>query len=170
MDLSAFNADYPYPDVKPEAKNAAYAREMLANCSDSTSEMTSYALYMYDWIITQENGTLSQAFGQVKDVERKHLEIFGNLAFQLGADPRLWAAVATPQTRRMCYWNPARINYAYNQKILLQNALALERATVTKYERQTREIRDDAILLVLRRILLDEQLHVELFRSLLAEL
>jgi bacterioferritin len=70
----------------------------------------------------------------------------------------------------MCYWNPARVNYARNHKILLQNALALERAVIVKYERQTREIRDEAVLLALRRILLDEQLHVEMFRTLLAEL
>jgi len=157
---------FPYPAVRAEAKNPAYARIMLGNIGDQNSETTSFALYLYNQTITQAEPELAAAFQAVAEVERKHLELLSSAAFQLGADPRMWAVtgnVAQP----MRYWSPGLLTYTANPRAMLQNALALERATIAKYERQTQEIRDDNILLLLRRILLDESMHVEIFRSLL---
>ena len=169
QDYLASLTQFPYPAVRVEAKNPAYARVMLGNIGDQSSEMSSYALYLYNQTITRAEPELTEAFRVVAEVERKHLELLSDAAFQLGADPRLWAVtgnVAQP----MRYWSPGLLSYTANTRAMLQNALALERATIAKYERQTQEIRDDGILLLLRRILLDESMHVEIFRSLLAEL
>ena len=168
MDLTAFSNNLPYPAIKVQAKNPNYARIMLCNIGDQNSEASSAALYLYDQVITSAEPEVSQAFKAVKESEEKHLELFCDLAFQLGADPRLWAVTGTP-AQPMRYWSPQQLCYTSNTKALLQNALALERATIAKYERQTQEIKDDAILLLLRRILVDESMHVEVFRLLLAQ-
>jgi len=162
-------AQLPYPAVRAEAKNPAYARIMLGNLGDQCSEASSYALYLYNHTITAADTALSEAFRAVATVERQHLELLCDAAFQLGADPRLWAVTGNA-AQPMRYWSPGLLSYTANSRAMLQNALALERATIAKYERQTQEIRDDGILLLLRRILLDESMHVELFRSLLAGL
>ena len=161
--------DFPYPAIRVEAKNPAYARMMLSNIGEQSSEMSSYALYLYNYTITVSEPEISESFRAVMDAERKHLELFCNAAFQLGADPRLWAVTGNA-AQPMRYWSPAQLTYTANTKALLQNALALERATIAKYERQTQEIRDDGLLFLLRRILLDESMHVEIFRALLADL
>jgi len=169
QDYLASLTQFPYPNLRVEAKNPAYARVMLGNIGDQSSEMSSYALYLYNQTITRAEPELTEAFRVVAEVERKHLELLSDAAFQLGADPRLWAVtgnVAQP----MRYWSPGLLSYTANTRAMLQNALALERATIAKYERQTQEIRDDGILLLLRRILLDESMHVDIFRSLLAAL
>jgi len=162
-------AQFPYPAVRVEAKNPVYARMMLGNIGDQSSEMSSYALYLYDQTITAAEPELSNAFRAVADVERRHLELMCSAAFQLGADPRLWAVTGNA-AQPMRYWSPGMLSYTSNTRAMLQNALALERATIAKYERQTQEIRDDGLLLLLRRLLLDESMHVEIFRTLLAEL
>ena len=157
---------FPYPAVRVEAKNPAYARVMLGNIGDQSSEMSSYALYLYNQTITAADPTLTNAFRAVTEAERKHLELFCDAAFQLGADPRLWSVTGSA-AQPMRYWSPGLLTYTANPRAMVQNALALERATIAKYERQTQEIRDDGILLLLRRILLDESMHVEIFRTLL---
>lgn len=163
------NLDVPYPSIQVEAKNPGYARTMLSNIGEQNSEATAYALYLYDHTITASDPEISGAFRTVMEAERKHMELFCNAAFQLGADPRLWMVTGVAQ-QPMRYWNPGQISYTANTKALLQNALALERATIAKYERQVQEIKDDSIGLLLRRILLDESLHVEIFRDLLQRL
>ena len=160
---------FPYPAVRVEAKNPAYARIMLGNIGDQNSETTSYALYLYNQTITMADQEMTTAFQAVAEAERKHLELLSNAAFQLGADPRLWAVTGNA-AQPMRYWSPGLLSYTANTRAMLQNALALERATIAKYERQTQEIKDDNILLLLRRILLDESMHVEIFRGLLAAL
>ena len=157
---------FPYPAVRVEAKNPAYARIMLGNIGDQSSEMSSYALYLYNHTITPAEPELTEAFRVVAGVEKKHLELLSEAAFQLGADPRLWAVTGNA-AQPMRYWSPGLLSYTANPRAMLQNALALERATIAKYERQTQEIKDDGILLLLRRILLDESMHVEIFRGLL---
>ena len=166
QDFLSTLTSFPYPAVRVEAKNPAYARIMLGNIGDQNSETTSFALYLYNQTITLAEPEMSAAFQAVTEAERKHLELLSNAAFQLGADPRMWAVtgnVAQP----MRYWSPGLLTYTANPRAMLQNALALERATIAKYERQTQEIRDDGILLLLRRILLDESMHVEIFRAML---
>ncbi len=169
LQLPAYYTDVPYPVLRVEAKHPAYARIMLGNIGEQSSEASAYALYLYDHIITAAEPEISEAFRAVMEAEKKHLELFSNAAFQLGADPRLWSVTGTAQ-QPMRYWSPGQLSYTANTKALLQNALALERATIAKYERQTQEIKDDSILLLLRRILLDESLHVEIFRALLDQL
>jgi bacterioferritin len=170
MDLAEFRAGHPYPKPEVAAKNQTYARLMLNNCADRDSEMSSVALYFYDCVVTKDTPLLSDAFAQITRAEEEHLRLFAELAFLSGADPRLWEVLSLPQGRTMRYWSAARLPYALNQKIMLQNAMALERAAVRKYERQLQEIKDEGILTVLRRVLLDEHLHLNLFRALLEEL
>jgi len=169
QDYLASLVQFPYPAVRVEAKNPAYARVMLGNIGDQSSEMSSFALYLYNRTITAAEPALAEAFRVVAEVERKHLELLGDAAFQLGGDPRLWAVTGNA-AQPMRYWSPGMLSYTANTRAMLQNALALERATIAKYEQQTREIKDDGILLLLRRILLDESMHVEVFRSLLDSL
>ena len=168
-DFTTLSAEYPYPAIKVQAKNPNYARMMLSNIGDQNSEASCAALYLYDQIITAGEPEISEAFRLAKQAEEKHLELFCGVAFQLGADPRLWA-VTGANAQPMRYWSPQQLCYTANTKALLQNALALERAAIAKYERQTQEIKDDAILLLLRRILVDESMHVEIFRNLLCQM
>jgi len=169
QDYLASLTQFPYPAVRVEARNPAYARVMLGNLGDQCSEASAYALYLYNHTITAADPALSEVFRAVAEVERRHLELLSDAAFQLGADPRMWA-VSGKAAQPMRYWSPGLLSYTANTRAMLHNALVLERATIAKYERQAQEIRDDGILLLLRRILLDESMHVEIFRSLLAGL
>jgi len=159
------NMHIPYPPVRTEGKNPAYAQLMLSDMGGLTSEMTAVSLYVYNMFITSADVELSAIYHDIAMIEMRHLEIFGKLAFELGADPRLWER----QNRAMVYWSPSCTYYPAEPKAMLKNSLRSELSAIEKYERQKCEIKDRFIVDILERILLDERLHADMFKALLAK-
>ena len=81
----------------------------------------------------------------------------------LGADPRLW----TCSGKRPCYWSPACNHYPRQLVPLLKNALQGEQDAILKYRRQADQICDAYVTDLINRIILDEQIHVEIFREMI---
>ena len=156
----------PYPPVCVCVPNPAYARAMLSNMGSSNSEMGAVSLYFYNSLVTQSPyEEISQCFHQISMVEMHHLEIFGKLALQLGADPRLWSW----QNQRRIYWSPGYNQYPRELKALLTNAIAGEKAAIQKYQCQAESIQDPHIVANLNRIILDEERHVEIMTGLMEQ-
>lgn len=151
-----------YPTVRVEGRNPRYAEAMLSNIGGVTSELSSISLYYYNQLITAGVPEVTETFHQIGLEELRHLETFGALALQLGADPRFWSA---PQGRR-AWWSPEYLHYNRRLGPLLHNALHEERSTLRKYENQARWIRDTYILELLHRIMAEERQHIELISDL----
>ena len=94
-----------------------------------------------------------------------HLEIFGTLARQMGADPRLWQRRAG----RMLYWSPGYNDYPQELLPMLQNSLKCEQLTIQKYQDQAEEIADENVVENLMRIILDEQMHASILKELIEQ-
>lgn len=157
-----YKASFPYPEIRVEESNPFYAAAMLSNIGGANSEMSAVSLYFYNSLIGGEGN--AQIFRQISIVEMHHLDIFGRLAYLLGANPRLWEQ----QSYRMVYWTPDYNQYPVETKALLRNSLEGEMAAIEKYTRQAQEIRDPYILANLQRIINDEEVHVRIFESLLS--
>ncbi len=164
MDIPNCQSKLPYPPVKAECKNPMYAQAMLSNIGSANSEMTAVSLYVYNNLVTMGKDDIAEIFHKISIVEMHHLHIFGTFVCQLGADPRLWAQI----NRRMVYWTPQYNKYPTELKPLLQNSLSGELKTIEKYKTQARRIKDPNIVENLERIILDEEVHVEIFKTLLA--
>ena len=157
----------PYPAVRVTACNRAYADTMLVNLGSCDSEMTAVSRYFYNDLILEEQWPrAAECFHKISMVEMHHLHIFGELAYQLGADPRLWCAAG----RRMNYWSPRCNPYPRDPWEILTVALAGEEQTIRQYRQQAGWIRDTCIVENLERIILDEECHVRIFQSLIQEL
>ena len=156
----------PYPQITALQNNPIYANEMLSNIGGETSEMSAISLYFYNHVVTQEHAEISGAFSQISRVEMRHLELFANAAFLLGADPRLWAR----RGRKLVYWSPKYNTYSQNLSRLLTKALYAEYMAVEKYTRQAKKIKDPALVALLERIIQDEKEHIRVFRELLLQL
>ena len=148
----------PYPPVRAEARSPQYARAMLSNVGGSTSEMSAVCRYFYDHLVTSGVPELAEALHHISIEEMHHLEIFGILALQLGADPRLWSV----QQGRYIWWTPEHLSYPRRLGPMLHSAIQAEQATIRKYRNQIRWIRDGNVVENLRRIVLDEERHIEI--------
>ncbi len=159
--------DLPYPEVRTNSRNPAYAYEMLSNVGSSNSEMSAIGLYFYNSVmLNPEYESFARCFDRIGIVEMRHLAMFADLAFQMGLDPRLWSM----KNKKMVYWTPAYINYPREIKAVIYNSIKGENAAIQKYREQADTIRDANIVAILERIILDEKRHIEIFNSMLEQI
>lgn len=153
----------PYPTIKVEKPNAEYGEYMLEDAAGMVSEMSDVAAYLYQGLmIDPKYQDVIDTMQGIKLVEMNHLEIFQKLAKQLGADPRLW----DQKGNRRRYWTPGYIQYPVQLQDMLRYDIEREQTAMNQYAKQMRVITDRNIVAILQRIILDEQLHVEILTEL----
>lgn len=161
----AFSAELPYPSTEIKIKHPLYGKAMLDNIGGCNSEMSAVSLYFYNNLITNSYKDISDIFHKISIVEMHHLSIFGTLAYQLGENPRLW----TYKNRNLFYWSPGCNKYPTRLNSLLINAINDEHAAIEKYENQIKYIKDSVITANLKRIIMDEKIHIDIFQKLYKE-
>ncbi len=155
-------ADGSYPKVQVNGRNSNYAREMLSNMADVESEISDVSRYFYIAVLTEPMyKEISECFRNISIVEMHHLNIFAQLARQLGADPRLWCV----KNKRMRWWSPSYIGYPHELRAMLAESMKAEKEAIRKYSAQARTIGDINIVENLRRIIKDEECHLQTFHE-----
>lgn len=158
--------DMPYPSIDELDINVQYGQMMLSNLGGLYSEMNAVSLYFYNHVITENTWSeLAQAMHGISIVEMHHLEIFSKMCCHLGVDPRLWDC----HNDFLEYWSPGYNVYPRQINTMLENAIIQEQKTITNYQNQISCIDEPIIQSMLHRIILDEQLHVDIFNQFLKE-
>ncbi len=157
-----YQADLPYPPIQVSSTNTMYARAMLDNMGGANSEMSAISLYFYNHLLIGDEAEIAMAFHRISIVEMHHMETFGELALQLGENPRLW----TVRKNRKVYWSPAYNNYPIALDAMIMNSIKGENTAIEKYSSQMKWIQDENVKNNLQRIILDEQIHMEVLTEL----
>ena len=97
----------PFPEFETEGVNLIYAREMLDNMGGIVSEMSAVALYFYNHLITHDQQEIAEIFEVISIEEMRHLEVFGELALDLGEDPKLLGVYRHAKY----WWSPSYNKY-----------------------------------------------------------
>jgi len=116
-------APEPYPELRAAGQNRHYAEAMLSNLGGDYSEMSAVSRYFYGHLVTNGYPEVASVLMDISKVEMHHLDIFGTLARQLGADPRLWCS----RRGRRYWWSPEYLQYTRKLGPLIQNAIRAER-------------------------------------------
>lgn len=160
-------ADAPYPPLEVEGPNRQIARMLSFSLASDKSEMTSITQYMYQsWALSPSHAEWARTMERIAEVEMRHFQILGRLILQLGGDPRY----AAPRRNRLVFWNGSMPSYNRTPQAILLDSLHLEEAAIETYRRQITLISDECVSLVLKRIILDEEIHARLFERCLQEL
>lgn len=153
-------ADAPYPPVKAGAENPQYARMLSLDLAASRSEMTSITQYLYQsWALSAEHMEVAETMRRIAVVEMHHLDMMGKLITQLGGTPRYAAMQRQPMA-----WNGNMVNYSRSLEMVMRNNMALEQSAIDTYRKQAAVIQDEHIVVILRRIIMDEEVHMRIFR------
>lgn len=160
---ASYTAPGPYPEIRAEGKNRRYGQAILSNLGGSVSEMGSVARYLYGRVTQEGRPEVAECLGHIAVVEMHHLSIFAQLARQLGEDPRLWS----PFRGGRRYWTPEYLRYPRRLDQLLRYSIDEERNAIQKYSQQLLWIRDGSVIENLRRIIADEEVHLEILTGLL---
>lgn len=167
MDLKLPTADpSPYPPIQVREQSRDTVQAMLQNIGSCHSEMTTIGSYVYCGTVLEECcPKAAEYFRAIAKVEMRHLSVFSKLALLSGGDPRLWSL----QNGRTAYWDPSCVPYTRDLPLLLRQAAQEESRTIEEYRRQAASLSDPCVQAVLNRVILDEELHVVIFRRLYQE-
>lgn len=161
---SDYAANLPYPPIQITATNTQYAALLLRNYASAISEFSSINRYNYQSLMTMNNNSdLSNALHQIAVVEMHHLYTLGQLIVMLGGNPQYISI----QKNHMVYWNGRMLSYNCEPSHLLQHNISAEQYAIDAYRHHCTIIEDPYIQVLLKRIILDEEVHLKVFNEFL---
>ncbi|QAA32846.1 ferritin-like domain-containing protein [Clostridium manihotivorum] len=153
----------PYPEPRIERPNVQYANILLKDYSGDVSEFTAINLYVYQHFVSDgEYEDYAELVGGVSMAEMKHLELLGETIKLLGIKP-IYIDNACPPGR---LWTPRYVNFTTFITEMIMEDIQSEQKAIENYRYHLTLIQDRYIRELLERIILDEELHVKLFKQL----
>lgn len=152
-----YKSDLPYPEIKVERKNIEYAKMLTNVYVGNVSEDTAIHLYMYESIVLDNE--YSNILEQISIVEMKHLEILAKLIKLLGLDP----IYKTYEPDK--YFSGEYVKYGKTLNDMLEINIISEEIAIDNYQKLINIIDDKYIKEILNRIILDEKIHLEIFKK-----
>lgn len=151
-----YKSNLPYPDIKVEKENIEYAELLSYPYAGLVSEDTATHLYMYQSFIL--DGEISNILEKIAIVEMHHLELLAKTIKLLGLNPEYKV--------NDIYWNANYVNYNNNLKDILKINIEAETLAIKNYKNLIKVIDDKYVKELLRRIIIDEEIHLQIFKNL----
>jgi len=153
-----YKSDLPYPEISCQDKNKSYVNLIQANYAGAISELTATNQYIYHSIaISEKFKDAAHCLKHIAMVEMEHLEILGKLIIALGGNPRF----EINKGGREFEWSPKFIEYGSNLASMLRENIDGEKAAIRQYKSTISLIKDDKIIKILERIIVDEEIHIK---------
>ena len=155
-----YASDLPYPEIIVE-KNLQESKLLMPSYSGVASELTAILTYAFQSYITLKLPNVREVLEGIARTEMHHHELLGVTITKLGGFPIMGARQ---------YWSGSFVNYTLDPKKFLQQNIVAEENAIRNYERTILNLSSQSVKMLLERIILDEQVHIEDFKTLLSEL
>lgn len=156
----------PYPAINIDKPNIRYVNIILPSYSGMVSEYSAISQYVYHSFRLQESFfKVADALEGISIVEMHHLKILAQLLIKLGGNPKFYIA----KKDKCYYWNSKFVNYGCSLKEMLTYDIKSEETAIKNYNKIISEIPDKNIQKIIKRIIEDEELHLEIFKKLYKE-
>lgn len=159
--------DLPYPPVRVNGKNQAYANLLSLDYCGSVSEMSAITQYINNENrMSCEKCSIAKTILGIAVAEMIHLQKLGELMYLLGGSIDF---TARQQNGNQKMWSPECLTLPNDIRKMLIADIDSERAAINQYRMHIRMIKDDYVRAVLARIIKDEEYHVLLLQTLMKE-
>lgn len=158
--MEIFASELPYPEIEC-AENLAESKLLMPLYGGPAGELTAIATYCFQSYVTTRNREIAQAVAGIAKTEMHHHELLGKTIVKLGGYPVMGGRT---------YWSGSFPNYALDPKKFLRENIAAEETAILNYERTVLALRTECVKTLLERIVLDEELHIKIFKDLIASL
>lgn len=159
MEITKFASDLPYPTVDVKS-NLAESKLLMPSYSGQNGELTAILTYCFQCYISPKRPDLADALIGIAKCEMHHHKLLGDTIYKLGGYPIMGART---------YWNGSYANYTLDPKKFLQQNIMAEESAILNYERTILNLSDECVKMLLERIILDEEIHIKIFKELLKE-
>lgn len=152
----------PYPEVKVLEPNPYYSWLLLDDYAGIVSEFTAISQYLYHYFFFKNiDKELGKLLENVSITEMLHMEILADTIKKLGGNPLIRGSYSTCGD----FWNGSFIYYGTRLCERLKADIDSEYKAIEEYTRHIYLIHDPNIRAILRRIILDEKVHIGLFNE-----
>lgn len=156
--------DLPYPDtskVTVSRKNALCLSPAYAASHGELNAVLQYVYHHFNFNPVSEE-TANTLMG-IAVAEMRHFEMLGSLLTKLGADPVITAF--PPYLGD--FYSAASVSYSKTPQKMLLDDITGEMKTIMLYKKILEGLTDETVAACVSRIILDEELHVKVLKSLL---
>lgn len=160
MQPGPYAVELPYPEIEA-AENLADSKLLMPNYGGPSGELTAITTYCFQLYVSGRNRQLADALEGIAKVEMKHHALLGDAIFKLGGYPVMGGRT---------YWSGSFVNYMLDPKKFLRQNITAEETAILNYERTVLNLRTESVKTLLERIILDEELHIKIFKDLIASL
>jgi len=159
--------DIPYPKIRVVHNDPLIVIFLMHIYAWDISEETAIHQYVYQSIFLQKDKKeISQILSEIAKVEMYHLQILGLLIKELGVYPMF----LDPVVDKYEFWTSKYVCYDENLKKMIQANIRAEKKAIANYNSLIYVIEDIYVQEILKRIVLDERLHLEIFEKILLSL
>ena len=150
----------PYPKVKYVKPDIRFAKMLYDDYAGGLGELTAITQYVYEHIDLSKQISLSRVLLKIAIEEMMHLNMIGELITKLGLEP---VFISTNN----CNWTSKNVKYnTGNLCRTMSYNVELEDAAIEGYKRAIMCTRNEQIVALLKRIILDEENHKKIFNML----
>lgn len=161
--IDRYHVDLPYPEVRGIEPNQMYASLLRCLYAGPNSELTAVMQYFYNaCMLKGEYEEAYTAFKYISVVEMEHMEILAHVIAALGGDPKY---TYKTQNGESC-WSAKNVRYSKTPRQILLEAMMAEEKAISAYNEAVNAIKDEAVTCVIQRIVMDERLHLDIFKEL----
>lgn len=171
MNSLSCQSDIPFPEIKIEKPNIAYANLLHDPYASSiTSELQAITQYIYHHE-TIENERVSKTLMCIAIVEMRHLDTLSSLINKLGGNPVFCDSIGN-------WFMAGKLAYFYNDALDKDNNLLCkkiesdisgEKEAIRGYKNLLLQIDDKYIKKVLEKIISDEEVHIHILNGILKD-
>lgn len=153
--------DLPYPAVCDLTKDVRSGNIISFAYATLRGEVTAVLQYVYHHFMFVDESD-AETLMSVAMAEMKHVDILGKAMLKLGVSPRY---VQCPNT--YAYYNSSQVSRATSPVKMLMDDIQSEMTAIADYEKMLFVLKNEQVAAIVQRIILDEQLHLETFKTML---
>ena len=163
--MDEFNVilNIPYPKIIVNKKDPELAYKIMDNYAGIISELTQISQYTFQSFYLNRYVDLSKIIEEIAMVEMTHLRILGILIEKLGLVPYY----VTYNNNKAIPWNSDYVNFTTDYRSMLVSNIDSEIEAIKYYNKIINETHDENIIQIFKRIIMDEERHVHIFKELL---
>lgn len=159
------NIDLAYPKVRVMKKDSSVAKLLMHSYAGNVSEDTAIHQYLYQsMVLKDEYREISEILSCISKTEMHHLRILGLLIKELGVYP----VYLDPVVDNYEFWTSKYVCYENSIEKMLLADIEMEKKAILEYNSLIHVINDEYVKEILKRIVLDERLHIEILEKLLS--
>jgi bacterioferritin len=152
----------PYPEIKVLGLNLCYACLLMDDYAGVVSEFTAISQYLYHYFFFKDiDKKLGELLENVSITEMLHMEMLADTIKKLGGNPLIRGTYSTMGN----FWNGSLIYYGTHLCEQLKADIDSEYKAIEEYKKHIFMIGDPYIKAILKRIILDEKVHIRLFNE-----